>query len=77
MRARPVITTSALADAVLQAVQYVYTGDNPPASAAWGYCDRDYPREAIVSPYPFKSAQQHYAALLAGFGAAPFSGRAA
>jgi hypothetical protein len=21
-------------------------GDKPPASAAWGYCDRDYPREA-------------------------------
>ena len=21
------------------------------ATAAWGYCDRDYPREAIVSPY--------------------------
>ena len=33
----------------------------PPASAAWGYCDRDYPREAIVSPYPFKTAQAHYA----------------
>jgi hypothetical protein len=40
-------------------------GDNPPGSAAWGYCDRDYPREAIVSPYPFKTAQAHYEALLA------------
>ena len=40
-------------------------GDNPPASAPWGYCDRDYPREAIVSPYPFKTAQEHYEALLA------------
>jgi hypothetical protein len=40
-------------------------GDNPPASAAWGYCDRDYPRESIVSPYPFKTAQEHYEALLA------------
>ena len=40
-------------------------GDNPPASGAWGYCDRDYPREAIVSPYPFKTAQEHYEALLA------------
>jgi hypothetical protein len=40
-------------------------GDHPPASAAWGYCDRDYPREAIVSPYPFKTAQEHYEALLA------------
>jgi hypothetical protein len=39
-------------------------GDNPPATAAWGYCDRDIPREAIVSPYPFKTAQEHYQALL-------------
>jgi hypothetical protein len=39
-------------------------GDDPPASAAWGYCDRDYPREAIVSPYLFKTAQEHYEALL-------------
>jgi hypothetical protein len=39
-------------------------GDNPPASAAWGHCDRDYPREAIVSPYGFKTAQAHYEALL-------------
>ena len=38
--------------------------DNP-ATAAWGHCDRDYPREAIVSPYPFKTAQAHYEALLA------------
>ncbi len=35
-----------------------------PGTAAWGYCDRDYPREAIVSPYPFKTAQEHYEALL-------------
>jgi hypothetical protein len=40
-------------------------GDNPPESAPWGYCDRDYPREAIVSPYPFKTAQEHYEALRA------------
>jgi hypothetical protein len=40
-------------------------GDDPPASAAWGVCGRDYPRESIVSPYPFKTAQEHYAALLA------------
>jgi hypothetical protein len=26
-------------------------GDDPPGSAPWGYCDRDYPREAIVSPF--------------------------
>lgn len=36
-----------------------------PKSAAWGYCDRDYPRSSIVSPYPFRTAQAHYEALLA------------
>ena len=40
-------------------------GDDPPRSAAWGFCDRDYPREEIVSPYGFKTAKAHYAALLA------------
>jgi hypothetical protein len=40
-------------------------GDDGPRTAAWGYCDKDYPREAIVSPYPFKTAQEHYEALLA------------
>jgi hypothetical protein len=40
-------------------------GNAPPASAAWGYCDRDYPRDQIVSPYPFKSAKEHYEAMLA------------
>ncbi len=39
-------------------------GDDPPASAPWGHCDRDYPRESIVSPYPFDTAQAHYEALL-------------
>jgi hypothetical protein len=38
--------------------------DDPAGQAAWGYCDRDYPREAIVSPYRFDTAQAHYAALL-------------
>jgi len=38
------------------------TGD--PTTAAWGYCDRDYPRQAIVSPYGFETAAEHYAALL-------------
>lgn len=33
--------------------------------AAWGYCDRDYPREAIISPYGFSTAETHYKALLA------------
>ncbi|MEP7313650.1 MAG: hypothetical protein ABI859_13775 [Pseudomonadota bacterium] len=35
-----------------------------PGAAPWGYCDRDYPRESIVSPYPFRTAQAHYEALL-------------
>ncbi|MBK9253479.1 MAG: hypothetical protein IPM70_17125 [Proteobacteria bacterium] len=40
-------------------------GKNPPTSAPWGHCDRDYPRSSIVSPYPFRTAQAHYEALLA------------
>lgn len=40
-------------------------GNDPPRTAAWGFCDRDYPREQIVSPYPFRTAKAHYAALLA------------
>jgi hypothetical protein len=39
-------------------------GDDPPRTAAWGFCDRDYPREHIVSPYPFRTAGEHYKALL-------------
>ena len=39
--------------------------NNDPKTAAWGYCDRDLPRKALVSPYGFKSAQAHYEALLA------------
>jgi hypothetical protein len=40
-------------------------GTDPPASASWGHCEIDYPREAIVSPYPFRTAREHYEALLA------------
>ncbi len=40
-------------------------GDDPPRTAAWGFCDRDYPRADIVSPYAFRSAGAHYKALLA------------
>jgi hypothetical protein len=36
-----------------------------PSTAAWGHCERDYPRSSIVSPYRFKTAQAHYEALLA------------
>jgi hypothetical protein len=40
-------------------------GPDPPRTAPWGHCDRDYPRESIVSPYPFRTAAEHYEALLA------------
>jgi hypothetical protein len=40
-------------------------GNDPPRTAAWGYCDRDYARQGIVSPYAFRTAQEHYQALLA------------
>jgi hypothetical protein len=40
-------------------------GPNPPESASWGNCNTDLPRESIVSPYPYKTASEHYAALLA------------
>ena len=38
-------------------------GANPPASARWGDCTKDWPRENIVSPYAFARAAEHYAAL--------------
>src|SRR5688572_1951980 len=40
-------------------------GENPPTSASWGNCNTDLPRESILSPYPYKTAKEHYAALLA------------
>ena len=40
-------------------------GPKPPESASWGNCDDDWPRERIVSPYPHKTAKEHYEALLA------------
>ena len=39
-------------------------GTNPPTSASWGDCSLDYPREKILSPYPYKTAREHYEALL-------------
>jgi len=45
--------------------QYVLIGDDGPATGAWGFCDRDFPREGIVSPYPFETAEAHYEALRA------------
>jgi hypothetical protein len=40
-------------------------GGNPPASASWGDCNAEFPRDKIVSPYPYKTAREHYAALMA------------
>jgi hypothetical protein len=41
-------------------------GKTPPTSATWGDSCKDLlPREKIVSPYPYRSAQEHYAALMA------------
>ena len=37
----------------------------PKKDAPWGFCNRDYPRAQIVSPYPFKTAQAQYEALMA------------
>ena len=31
----------------------------------WGNCNLDYPVEKIVSPYPYKTAEEHYNALMA------------
>ncbi len=39
-------------------------GSSPPDSASWGDCKVDFPRAGIVSPYPFKTAEAHYLALL-------------
>ena len=40
-------------------------GSAPPGSASWGHCEIDYSRAGIVSPYPFRTAREHYEALLA------------
>jgi len=40
-------------------------GPKPPESASWGDCNDDWPRERIVSPYAYKTAKEHYEALLA------------
>ena len=41
-------------------------GTNPPTTASWGPdCADHFPRDKIVSPYPYKTAQQHYEALMA------------
>src|SRR6185312_10516118 len=38
-------------------------GQKPPTSASWGDCTIDYPRAKILSPYPYKTAKEHYDAL--------------
>jgi hypothetical protein len=40
-------------------------GDKPPATAGWGDCSRDYPAANIRSPYAYKTAKEHYEALMA------------
>jgi len=40
-------------------------GPKPPESASWGNCNDDWTRERIVSPYPYKTAKEHYDALMA------------
>jgi hypothetical protein len=40
-------------------------GEKPPGSVQWGDCSLDYPRAKIVSPYPYKTAREHYEALMA------------
>lgn len=40
-------------------------GPNPPESASWGDCDQDIPRESMLSPYSYKTAKEHWEALLA------------
>jgi hypothetical protein len=40
-------------------------GDDPPRSAAWGDCSQDYSAENIKSKLPYKTAAEHYEALMA------------
>jgi hypothetical protein len=40
-------------------------GTKPPTTASWGDCKLDFPRAQLVSPYPYKTAKEHYDALLA------------
>lgn len=40
-------------------------GATPPSTAGWGDCSRDYPAANIRSPHPYKTAKEHYEALMA------------
>ena len=41
----------------------MWSRENRPAQ--WGDCSRDYPVDKIISPLPYRTAEEHYAALLA------------
>jgi hypothetical protein len=40
-------------------------GPNAPTSASWGDCNADWTPDRILSPYPYKTAKDHYAAMMA------------
>ena len=40
-------------------------GATPPSTAGWGDCSRDYAAANIRSPYAYKTAKEHYEALMA------------
>jgi hypothetical protein len=40
-------------------------GNDPPRSAQWGDCNNDYPVDNIKSKLPYKTAKEHYDALMA------------
>ena len=40
-------------------------GPKPPESASWGNCDDDWPRERSSARIPYKTAKEHYDALMA------------
>src|SRR5436190_14759454 len=40
-------------------------GPKPPESASWGDCADTWTRERILRPYPYKTAKEHYDALIA------------
>jgi hypothetical protein len=39
-------------------------GNNTPDKANWGDCSQDVPKAQMVSPYPYKTAAEHYGALM-------------
>ena len=45
--------------------RFYFDSGKAPQSAAWGDCKWDTPRDQLVSHYPYKTAKEHYDALLA------------